>query len=106
MKYRYVLQNGKQGTSAEKSVEVDAVQWDGEKLSASVDWLPEPDGLLDVMKVDTMIAENGQMALSGTAGVVFVQPNSWVVRMPNGDITVCSSAVFDRCYRPAASDAK
>lgn len=102
MKYRYVLQNGKQGTAAEKSVEVDAVQWDGEKLSDSVDWLPEPDGLLDVMKVDTMIAENGQMALSGTAGVVFVQENSWVVKMPDGNITVCSPPVFSKCYHPLA----
>ena len=100
MKYRYVFQDGKQDTPHEKSVEVDAVQWDGEKLTEKVDWLPEPDGLLDVTTVDTMIADRRQMALSGTVGVVFVQEGGWVVKMPDGNITVCSAPIFSKCYHP------
>lgn len=82
------------------NVEIDAVRWTGEALSEVVDWLPAPDGLLDVTRRDTMLAGDGKLAVSHAGGVMILPATWWILRTDAGLISFCNPTLFEQHYEP------
>lgn len=75
-----------------KPVEIEAVLWDGNKVSEITPWISE------ALKNDTIISHNDKIVIRTLEGQLFASPGDYIIKGIKGELYPCKPDIFNETY--------
>ena len=75
-----------------KPVEIEAVLWDGDKVSEITPWISE------VLRNDTIMRYGDKVVIRTLEGQFFANPGDYIIKGIKGEIYPCIPYIFNETY--------
>lgn len=75
-----------------KPVEIEAVLWDGNKVSETTPWISE------ALKNDTIMRYGDKVVIRTLEGQLFANPGDYIIKGVKGELYPCKPDIFNETY--------
>lgn len=75
-----------------KAIEVEAIKWDGKKLSETPKWI------IDAIKNSNIIRANNNIIISTNNGEIKVTPGDYIIKGVDNELYPCKANIFNEIY--------
>lgn len=82
-----------------KPVVIEAVQWDGNKVSELTDWISQ------ALEDNTLFRMGNDVIISTLEGKMTASPGDYIIKGVNGELYPCKPDIFEKTYEQADSPA-
>ena len=75
-----------------KPVEIEAVLWDGDKVSETTPWICE------ALRNDTIMRYGDKVVIRTLEGQLFANPGDYIIKGVKGELYPCKPDIFNETY--------